>query len=139
MSHHNDIVSLLADIYASFASGDMSSWEDHLAEDALCIGTDEGEWMQGKDVIVPVMRAQLAEMGAAGITVTTGDVVAAEHGELLVVADRPTMHLQDGSTVMVRVTLAGRLVDGEVLIYQMHVSAPAPNEEVLQTELTVPS
>lgn len=139
MSHHNDIASLLADIYASFGSGDTSSWENHFAADALCIGSDEEEWMYGKDVIVPLMRAQMAEMSAAGISVTGGEPITAEHGEMVVVADRPTVHLPDGSSATVRTTLAGRLVDGVVVIYQMHVSAPAPNAEVLQTELTVPS
>ena len=139
MSHHHDIAGLLTDIYASFGSGDVSSWEDHLADDAICIGTDEEEWMQGKDAIVPVMRAQMAEMSAAGISVTGGEAITAEHGELVVVADRPTIHLPDGSSTTVRATLAGRLVDGEVLIHQMHLSAPAPNADVVQTELTVPS
>ncbi|MDO9439900.1 MAG: nuclear transport factor 2 family protein [Beijerinckiaceae bacterium] len=139
MSHHNDIASLLTAIYASLESGEMSAWENHLADDAICIGTDEEEWLQGKATIVPVMRAQVSEMSAAGISVTGGEALSAEQGELVVVADRPTIHLPDGSATTVRVTLAGRQVDGEVLIHQMHLSVPAPNAEVLQTELTVPS
>jgi hypothetical protein len=138
MSHHNDIASLLADIYASMGSGDTSSWENNFADDALCIGTDEAEWMQGKDVFLPLMRAQMAEMSEAGVRVTGGEMITASHGEMVVVADRPTVYLPDGSSATMRTTLAGRLIDGEVLIYQMHVSAPAPNAEVLQTELTVP-
>ena len=139
MSHHDDIASLLTDIYASFGSGDMSSWEDHLADDAICIGTDEDEWMQGKDAILPLMRTQMKEMSAAGISVTAGQAVTTEHGEMVIVADRPTIHRADGSSTTVRATLAGRRRDGEILIHQMHLSVSAPNAEVVQTELTVPS
>jgi ketosteroid isomerase-like protein len=139
MSHHDDIASLLTDFYASFGSGDTTSWEDHLADDAVCIGTDEEEWLQGKDAIVPLIRTQVAEMSAAGISVTGGTPVTAEHGDMVLVSDRPTLHLPDGSTQSLRATMAGRRSDGELLVHQMHLSVPAANAEVLQTELTVPT
>jgi ketosteroid isomerase-like protein len=139
MSHHGDIASLLTDLYASFGSGDISAWEDHLADDAVCIGTDEAEWVQGKDAILTLMRTQVGEMSAVGISVTGGDAVTSEHGDMVAVSDRPTIHLPDGSSQTLRATLAGRLVDGEVLIHQMHLSAPALNADVVQTELTLPS
>jgi ketosteroid isomerase-like protein len=138
MSHHGDIASLLTDFYASFSSGKASDWEDHLADDAVCIGTDEDEWLEGKDAILPLVRAQLAEMSAAGISVTAGSPVTSEHGDLVLISDRPTIHLPDGSSRTLRATMAGRRVEGEVLIHQMHLSAPAPNAEVVQTELTIP-
>src|SRR3954454_23101074 len=124
MSHHGDIASLLTDIYASFGSGDTSSWEDHLADDAVCIGTDAEEWLVGKDAILPLLRTQTAEMSAVGISVTGGDAVTAVHGDLVVISDRPTIHLPDGSSEVLRATLAGRIVDGEGLVHQMHLSAP---------------
>ena len=138
MSHHDDISSLLKDLYASFASGETSDWENHIADDAVCIGTDEDEWVEGKDAILALLRVQLAEMSAAGISVTGGSAVTSEHGDMVVVSDRPTIHLPGGSSQTLRATLAGRRVDGEVLIHQMHMSAPAPNAEVVQTELTIP-
>jgi ketosteroid isomerase-like protein len=139
MSHHDDIASLLTDFYASFGSGETSDWEDHIADDAVCIGTDEEEWLEGKDAILPLIAAQVAEMSAAGISVTGGSAVTSEHGDMVVISDRPTIHLPDGSSQTLRATLAGRRVDGEVLIHQMHMSAPAPNAEVVQTDLTLPT
>jgi hypothetical protein len=139
MSHHDDITSLLNDFYSSFGSGKTTDWEDHIADDAVCIGTDEDEWLEGKDAILPLIRAQMTEMSAAGISVTGGTPVTSEHGDMVVASDRPTIHLPDGSSQVLRATLAGRKVDGEVLIHQMHVSAPAPNADVVQTELTLPS
>src|SRR4051794_25251313 len=126
MSHHGDIASLLSDFYASFASGDLSGLEDHIADDAVCIGTDEDEWLEGKDAIVSLVRAQVAEMSAAGVSVTGGRAVTSEHGDMVVISDRPTVHLPDGSSQTLRVTLAGRRADGEVLLHQVHTSAPAP-------------
>lgn len=139
MSHHADLSALLDDFYASIGSGDISGWEDHIAEDAVCIGTDEAEWIVGRDAILPTLRSQAGEMSAAGITVTGGSAVTSGTGELVTISDRPTIHLPDGSSQTLRVTVAGRQADGTVLIHQMHMSASAPNEEVVQTELTVPT
>ena len=138
MSHHDDIASLLTDLYASFSSGKTADWENHIADDAVCIGTDEDEWLEGKESIQALFQAQLAEMSAAGISVTGGSAVTSEDGDMVVISDRPTIHLPDGSSQILRATLAGRRLDGEVLMHQMHMSAPAPNAEVLQTELTLP-
>src|SRR4051812_45373728 len=139
MSHHGDITSLLTDFYASFSSGKTSAWEDHIADDAVCIGTDESEWLEGREAILPLIRAQLAEVSAAGISITGGDAVTSEHDDMVVVSDLPTLHLPDGSSRTLRATLAGRRVEGEVLIHQMHLSASAPNAEVVQTDLTLPA
>lgn len=139
MSHYGDITDLLGAFYASFDSGNTSDWEGHIADDAVCIGTDEQEWLEGRDAILSLLRTQVAEMSAAGIRVTAGSAVTAEHGDMVVIADRPTIHLPDGSSQTLRATLAGRRVGGEIRIHQMHTSAPAPNVEVMQTELTLPS
>jgi hypothetical protein len=139
MSHHDDIAGLLTDFYHSFGSGKTSGWEDQIADDAVCIGTDEEEWLEGKDAILPLLQAQMTEMSAAGITVTGGSAVTSEHGDMVVISDRPTIHLPDGSSQTLRATLAGRRTDGEVLIHQMHLSAPSPNDEVVKTELTLPT
>ena len=47
MSTISEMTSLLAALYAAFESGDSSAWEEALAEDAVCIGTDEAEWSAG--------------------------------------------------------------------------------------------
>ncbi len=91
-----DMTDLLDTLYGSLASGDASAWEDNMADDALCIGTDAIEWWHGRDAMMPVLRAQIAEMGAAGISMKTGDAVIAEHGDVVWAADRPTMTQPDG-------------------------------------------
>lgn len=139
MSHHEGIAAVLRDFYASFASGQISEWEDHIAEDAVAVGTDEQEWVVGRAAILELLRAQTAEMSAAGISLSAGDPIAVEHGDLAVISDRPTIHLPDGFSQVLRATMAGSRTDGEILIHQMHLSAPAPNADVVQTELTLPT
>jgi hypothetical protein len=137
MTTDNEMTDLLATIYASFGSGDASAWETMLGDDAMCIGTDEAEWWQGKDALMPAVKAQLSEMSAAGITITAGDPVVGGRGDVLWVADRPTLHLPDGSSVQLRATAVASRVDGSLVLEQMHLSAPAPNEEVVQQTLTI--
>jgi ketosteroid isomerase-like protein len=128
---------LLTDIYASFGSGDASTFEQHLSDDLVCIGTDEAEWFQGPDVL-QILKTQLAEMSAAGISVTAGVPVIKEVGDCVIVADRPMINLPDGSSQPVRATLVVSSSGGSLSIEHMHLSVGAPNEEVVQVELTVP-
>lgn len=133
----SDVTDLLHALYASFASGDASPWADSMGDDALCIGTDAPEWWQGRDAMMPILRAQVSEMSAAGISMAAGDPVIGEHGDVVWAADRPTLTQPDGSTVALRATLVAVRVDGGLRVEQMHLSVPAPNEEVVQQVLTV--
>jgi ketosteroid isomerase-like protein len=133
----DDIKTLMTTIYASIASGDSSGWADSLADDIMMIGTDEAEWWQGRDAVLPVLEAQLSEMSAAGISFTGGEPVVGEAGGIVWAADRPTIHLPDGSSQALRATIVAAREAGGLVVRQMHLSAPAPNEQVVQTELTV--
>ena len=133
----SDVTDLLHAFYASLASGDASAWADQMGEDALCIGTDEPEWWHGREAMMPILRAQVSEMSAAGISMAAGDPIVGEHGDVVWVADRPTMTQPDGSTITLRATLVAVRVDAGLRVEQMHLSVPAPNEEVVQRTLTV--
>ena len=137
MTSTTQMTELLASIYGSFASGDTSPWEQMLAPDCLGIGTDEAEWFQGKGAILPVMKAQLAEMSTSGIRMTGGDAIVAEKSDVVWAADRPTLHLPDGTSTALRATVVASRVEGSLVIEQFHLSAGAPNEEVVQQTLTL--
>lgn len=134
---HTDVTTLLLGLYDSYTTGDPSVWESHLAPDVVSIGTDEAEWWQGRDAFLLAARAQLAEMIAAGIRVTPGDPTITDRGSFVLVADRPTLHLPDGTMTGVRLTLALSRVDEALAIEQMHLSVPVSNEDVLSLTLTV--
>ena len=137
MTNRDDLADLLASIYASFAGGDVSTFADRLADDATMIGTDEAEWWDSKAAALPVIQSQLEEMGEAGISLAGGDAVFGERGDVVWAADRPTMTLPDGTTASLRATVVAVREGDRLVVKQMHLSAPAPNEELVQTSLTV--
>jgi ketosteroid isomerase-like protein len=136
MSASDDMKALLAGLYNSFASGDPSAYVDNLADDAVGIGTDEAEFWVGRTRMAPVIEKQVAEMSGAGIRITPGEAVIGEAGDAVWAADQPTLHLPDGSSTVLRATLLATRDGDRLAIRQMHVSVPAPNEEVVQMELT---
>jgi ketosteroid isomerase-like protein len=133
----SEMAELLVTLYAGFDSGDSSSWEEALAADVLFIGSDELEWWQGRDEVRRAARAQTAEMHGAGIRFRAGDPQIVANGDTVWVADRPTIHLADGTVIPTRLTLVASAVDGRLVLRQMHVSVGAANEQVLDQTLTV--
>ena len=128
---------LLANLYAAFATGDTSVWGKGLAPDTVIIGTDDVEWWDGKDRILPVLRAQMAEMHGAGVRLTGGAPQIAANAGTVWAADRPTMHLPDHTEVPLRPTLLATQDNDTRIVRQLHLSVGAPNEEVLSQTLTV--
>jgi ketosteroid isomerase-like protein len=136
MTARQDMKALLDNIYTSFGSGDASAYLADLAEDVVCIGTDEAEWWVGRDETARMVEAQLGEMSAAGVRVTGGDPEIGESGEAIWAADRATIHLPDGSEAAVRATFIATREGDRLTVRQMHLSAPASNEEVVHMPLT---
>ena len=66
-----------------------------------------------------------------------GDPVIRELGDVVWAADRPVVQLPDGTSTTFRLTVvAARRDDSKLCLQQMHLSAPAPNEEAVQVALT---
>ena len=128
---------LLAGLYAAFSGGLPTGWEDSVADDVLVIGTDEAEWLQGKERVVPVLAAQMAEMSEAGIRLDGNDPQVGVAGGTVWVADQPTLRLADGAPLTMRLTLVASQEGDRLIIRQLHVSVGAPNEEVLNQTLTL--
>ena len=137
MTATSELTDLLATLYASFASGDPSAWTTALAPDALVIGTDQAEWWQGKDTLVRVLTAQISEMSNAGIRVSGAEPHVVADGDFIWAADRPVLHLADGTDVPLRLTLLVRRDGTQLLMQHVHVSVGTPNEETVQQQLTV--
>lgn len=137
MAVTDDYADVLNQLYASMSTGDLGLWEDRLGEDAVVIGTDEAEWWQGRDVLLPVMAAQFAEMGAAGIRVERGDPVQLAAGDAVCLVDRPTLVLGDGTRVAARITAVIATTADSWTLVHCHLSVGTPNEDVVQQELTL--
>ena len=124
-------------LLGTLETGDSSAWASAFAEDAVVIGTDEAEWWDGRDAAMRVIQEQVRELHEAGIRYEGSNPQVSEVGDVLWVADRPTARLGDGTVIATRLT-AVLTRDGDSLhIRQLHMSIGAPNDEVLQQQLTV--
>ena len=140
MDAATEMTSLLGTFYAALASGDGSEWFAKLAPDVLAIGTDEAEWIQGKEAVVAGLATQLREMREAGIRASTaGSPTVAAGVDTAWAADRPVMHLPDGTAVPLRITMTTTRENetGSLLVRQFHLSSGVPNEDLMKEKLTV--
>jgi hypothetical protein len=128
---------LLDNLYAAFETGETENWEHGLAPDAVVIGTDDVEWWQGGDDVLPILRAQVAEMHEAGVRIRRGQSLIAATADTVWAADRPIMMLADGTEVQLRLTAVATPHNDRLLVRQLHFSIGVPNEEVLSEPLTV--
>src|SRR3954454_4383752 len=135
-----EMTRVLGTFYAAVASGEGSEWFATLAQDVLAIGTDDAEWIQGKEAVVEGLTTQLREMHEAGIRASeSGSPTVAAGADTAWAADRPVMHLPDGTAVPLRITMTATRDDesGNLLVRQFHLSAGAPNEDLMKKKLTV--
>ena len=137
MDDQADMKRLLDGIYQALADGDARAWAAAVADDVLLIGTDDAEWWQGKDTAMKFVEAQVQEMHDAGLRFSGGDPEVSVAGDVVWVADRPTVVLTDGTSLPMRLTAVATRENGELALRQMHVSIGVANEEVLDQELTV--
>jgi len=128
---------LLGDLYAAFGTGSSSGWQDNLAEDVVVIGTDEAEWLTGREQVIPVLQAQMLEMRGAGARLEMGEPRIGVAGATVWAADQPTMRVDGASAVTMRMTFVATEQDGRLCIHQLHASVGVPNEDVVDQTLTV--
>lgn len=98
----------------------------------VAIGTDPAEWWGG-DEFIPVMEAQIQELGGLNLEVT--HLEAWECGDVAWMAARVDAGL-DGNDVEMRITGVFVLDDGLWRVVQWHASEGVPNEESLGFALT---
>lgn len=137
MDLHAEARRLLSDLYAAFGTGSSSGWQDNLADDVVVIGTDEAEWLMGRERVIPVLQAQMAEMRDGRVQLEMGEPQIGVLGRAVWAADQPTMRMPDDYVLTMRMTLVATEEDGRLCIHQLHVSVGVPNEEVVDQTLTV--
>ena len=135
MSASDQARELLTRLYDSFGSGDPSAWTENVADDVVGIGSDPGEWWEGRDIVSRVGTEQVKQMSAAGIKLRPGAAQVFSAGDVVWAVDQPTIELPDGSTVPMRFTLVTTQHDGRPIIRHFHLSAGASNQEVLGEDL----
>lgn len=101
----------------------------------LGIGTDPAEWWADYPTLDRVLKAQVQEM--AGIRFEPTNPQAYQEGSVGWAADQPSIHLPDGTSFPMRVSVVFHREGAEWKIVQFHASVGARNEEVVGKPLTV--
>ena len=108
--------------YRSLSSTDSATAiDEQTASDdaaALIIGTEDHEWISGRDACV----AAFTEQAQAGLVIEPGDIQAYAEGTVGWIADRPTVVLPDGRRVPTRLMAIYRLEDGRWQQLASHLS-----------------
>jgi len=118
------------------SSGDYSFFERHFSQKdgVVAIGTDPTEWWDGYATITRVFKAQLKETG--GFEILAGTPQAYSDGSVGWVAGQPTVKLQDGTEIPVRLTAVFQREQKDWKIVQWHFSMGISNEDSIGETLT---
>jgi ketosteroid isomerase-like protein len=136
MNQSSAIAAATNSLFDAMNRGDADAFLRLLSpsSDLLGIGSDPDEWWAGYDTMAPVIRAQVAEMGA--FPFVAEQTVAFESGDLGWSATQATLKVPDMPPAPMRLSCVYSREGGEWKIVHFHLSSGVRNEDVLGVELT---
>lgn len=131
MEQSLEIRNAILRFYERFSAGDVAGLERMLTQGpgVLVIGTDPGEWYEGRAEWVAAFKEQMEAI--PGIRLEAGDPRGFVEGSAGWLADRPSFVLPDGTTIPTRLTSVMEEEDGEWKLVQLHFSVGVPNDELI--------
>jgi hypothetical protein len=116
--------------YQLFSAGDVEGFAQIITqrEDAFVIGTDPGEWQDGRATWIAGYEEQITAI--PGVRLEAGDLRGYAEGTLGWAADQPSFILPDGTRIATRLTTVLRLEDNTWKVVNAHFSIGVPNEEM---------
>lgn len=132
MEHSTDVQAAMRRFYERFSAGDVAAFAQSITqlEDAFVIGTDPGEWQDGRATWIAGYEEQIAAI--PGVRLEAGNLRGYAEGSLGFAADQPSFVLPDGSTIPVRLTTVMRFEDGDWRLVNAHFSVGVPNDELFE-------
>jgi ketosteroid isomerase-like protein len=130
MERSNAVEQAMLRFYDRFSSGDVEGFAQMITAwpDAFVVGTDPGEWQDGRATWIAGYQEQIAAI--PGVRLETGGLRGYAEGSLGWAADQPSFVLPDGTAISTRLTTVLRLEDGEWKLVNAHFSIGVPNEEM---------
>lgn len=130
MHQSTDVREAMLRFYDRFAAGDVAAFAQTITswEDAFVIGTDPGEWLDGRAAWIAGYEEQVRAV--PGIRLEVGNLRGYAEDSLGWAADQPTFVIPDGSTIPTRLTAVLRLEDGIWKVVNAHFSVAVPNDEL---------
>jgi ketosteroid isomerase-like protein len=131
-----EIEQVLRDVVRAIANSDLDEIGRRTSRDpcAVAIGSDPGEWTEGYDEIMRLMRASTPD-AEVGITAGLDDVKAFAEGTVGWAAGHGSFEIE-GKRVPVRITAVVHQENGEWKMVQTHASIGVPNERMLDPLFT---
>ena len=121
--------------YEAFSAPDLEGFAQLIAredEGVLVIGTDPGDWAEGRGRWIAAREALTHSM--EGLRLEAGEEPQGyEEGSMGWVADRPTAVLPEGP-ISTRLTGVVRQEGGEWRLVHIHLSVGVPDEEVVKLQ-----
>jgi hypothetical protein len=121
--------------YEAFSAPDLEGFAQLIAredEGVLVIGTDPGDWAEGRGRWIAAREALTHSM--EGLRLEAGEEPQGyEEGSMGWVADRPTAVLPEGP-ISARLTGVVRNEEGEWRLVHIHLSVGVPDEEVVELQ-----
>ncbi len=136
MRRSAEVRDTLLRFYEVFSAADLEGFAQIIAQEddegVLVIGTDPGDWAEGRERWIAAREALMHAM--EGLRLEAGEEPQGyEEGSMGWVADRPTAVLPDGP-ISTRLTGVVRQEDGEWRLVHIHLSVGVPDEEVVELQ-----
>ncbi len=136
MRRSAEVRDTLLRFYEVFSAGDLEGFAQIIAQEddegVLVIGTDPGDWAEGRERWIAAREALMHAM--EGLRLEPGEEPQGyEEGSMGWVADRPRAVLPDG-TISTRLTGVVRQEEGEWRLVHIHLSVGVPDEEVVELQ-----
>jgi SnoaL-like domain len=130
------VTDTLLRFYEVFSAPDLEGLAQIITQEAdqsvLVIGTDPGDWAQGREQWIAAREALTHAM--EGVRLEAGEEPQGyEEGSMGWVADRPSAVLPEG-TISTRLTGVVRQEEGEWRLVHIHLSVGVPDEEVVELQ-----
>jgi ketosteroid isomerase-like protein len=137
MRRSAEVRDTLLRFYEVFSAEDLEGLARIIAQEEqegiLVIGSDPGQWVEGRDQWIAAREAVMREM--EGLRLEAGEEpYGYEEGSMGWVADRPRAVLPDGNAISTRLTGIVRQEAGEWRLVHIHISVGVPDEEVLELQ-----
>jgi ketosteroid isomerase-like protein len=101
----------------------------------LVIGTDHGDWLEGRERWIATREALMEGMWE-GLRLESGEEPHGyEEGSMGWVADRPSIVMADGTAIPARLTgVVRQEEEGQWRFVHVHLSVGMPDEEVVELQ-----
>jgi ketosteroid isomerase-like protein len=138
MRQSAEVRDTLLSFYEMFSAPDLEGLARIITQEAdesvLVIGTDPGDWLEGRERWIAARKALMEGMWE-GLSLEAGEEPRGyEEGLMGWVADRPSLVTADGTTITTRLTGVVRQEGEGWRLVHVHLSVGVPDEEVVELQ-----